>query len=58
MTFNTTADWRDFPSDSQWRIDSLNDVVSMEYLVLNWFIQMKYLLAQIKIIMISSSLTK
>ena len=30
----------------------------MEYLVLNWFIQMKYLLAQIKIIIISCSLTK
>ena len=31
---------------------------SMECLVLNWFIQMKFLLAQIKIITISFSLTK
>ena len=30
----------------------------MEYLVLNWFIQKKYLLAQIKIIIISYNLTK
>ena len=30
----------------------------MEYLVMNWFIQMKYLLAQVKIIIISYSLTK
>ena len=30
----------------------------MEYLVFNWFVQMKHLLAQIKFIIISYSLTK
>ena len=30
----------------------------MEYLVLNWFIEMEYLLAQIKSVIISYSLTK
>ena len=55
---NTTADCGGFPYRfsvtywlAEWRC-------SMESLVLNWFIQMKYLLAQIKIFIVSFSLTK
>ena len=55
---NTTADCGWFPywfSVTYWLAEWR---CSMECLVLNWFIQMKYLLAQIKIIIISYSLMK
>ena len=55
---NTTADCGGFPywfSVTYWLAEWR---CSMASLVLNWFIQMEYLLAQIKIIIISFSLTK